>query len=228
MSTYDIPGASVYGQAVELAKKRYQTRLADINQQRQRTLRQAGFTADINSETGLATNMRTDPYNPYGGYQLLNRSQAQRHDEMLGQNVSRGIGSRGGLGAQALTDLRFGFGKEDSDFGSNLTESLGALTRQQQEEKYGLDQALYEAQLAAAQSAIEAGDYGDYGGGYDYPEYAEPAPASTSVRPGIRRTGASTKPKSKPKVARRPKPVPSGPRRGRPGSGIARPKIKRR
>lgn len=222
MSTYDIPGASVYGQAVELAKKRYQTRLADINKQRSSTLRQAGFLADIDPETGLTSNMRTDPYNAYGGYQLLNRSQAQRHDEMLGQNVSRGIGSRGGLGAQALTDLRFSFGKEDSDFGSNLTESLGALTRQQQDEKYAFDQALYEAQLAAAQSAIESGDYGDYGGGYDYPEYSEPTP-TTSIRPGIR-PAARPKPQPKPRVVRRPKPVQSGPRRGRPGSGTARPK----
>lgn len=202
MSTYDIPGTSVYGQAVAMAKKRYQTRLADINKQRQQTLRQAGFLADIDPETGLTSNLRTDPYNLYGGFQLLNRAQAQRHDELLGQNVARGIGSRGGLGAQALTDLRFGFGKEDADFGSNLTEALGTFTRQQQEEKYALDQAIYEAQLAAAQAAIEAGDYGDYGGGYyDYPDYGEP-PAAVRTRPGIRPASS----RGKPSTAKRPKP----------------------
>lgn len=193
MSTYDIPGASVYGQAVALAKKRYQTRLADINKQRQSTLRQSGFLGDVDQETGLMTNLRTDPYNKYGGFQMLNRAQAARHDEMLGANLARGISSRGGLGAQALNDMRFDFGREDAEFGAGLNDALYALTRQQQEEKYTYDSALYEAQLAAAQSAIEAGDYG-YGGGdygYDYGSDPEP-PAVAAPRPGIRPvTGAA-------------------------------------
>lgn len=198
MSTYDIPGASVYGQAVELAKKRYQTRLADINKQRQETLRRSGFLADIDEETGLTTNLRTDPYNQYGGFQMLNRAQALRHDELLGQNVQRGLSSRGGLGAQALGDLRFEFGREDADFGAGVTEALGGLTRQQQEEKYAYDSALYEAQLAAAQSAIEASDYGYGGGDYGYEDYGygggeeAPGPTQPAVRPGIR-TRTTTK-----------------------------------
>lgn len=219
MSTYDIPGASVYGQAVELAKKRYQTRLADINKQRQETLRRAGFVADIDPESGLTSNMRTDPYNKYGGYQMLNRAQALRHDELLGQNLARGIGSRGGLGAQALNDLRFDFGREDADFGSNLTDALSAFTRQQQEEKYAYDEALYQAQLAAAQSAIEGGDFGygggDYDDGYDYVEDPVETP---KVTPGIRLVSpprVQTKPKTKPKPApRRPSVGPGGPGRG--------------
>lgn len=214
MSTYDIPGASVYGQAVAMAKKRYQTRLADINKQRQQMLRQAGFLADIDPESGLATNLRTDPYNQYGGYQMLNRAQALRHDEMLGQNLARGIGSRGGLGAQALNDLRFDFGKEDADFGANLSDALYAATRQQQEEKYAYDQALYEAQLAAAQSAIDAGDYG-YGGGYDYPEYSDPEPATPKITPGIRRvTPPRVQSKPAKSAPRRPSVRPGGPGRG--------------
>lgn len=172
MST-DIPGASVYGQAVALAKKRYESRLADLNKQRQQTMRQAGFLGDINPETGLITNMRTDPYNKYGHFQQLNRAQALRHDELLGQNLARGLSSRGGLGAQNLGNLRYDFGKEDAEFGANLTDMLGAFDRQQQDEKYAYDEALFRAQLEAAQSAIAAGDYGypegsDGSDPYDY------------------------------------------------------------
>lgn len=156
----DIPGASVYGSAVELAKKRYQTRLADLNKQRQTTMRQAGFAGDINAETGLISNQRVDPYNPYGQYQQLNRAQSQRYDEMVGQNIGRGLGSRGGLGAQNLSNLRYDFGKEDANFGTTLSDMLATFTRQQEDERFSYDEALWQAQQAAAQSAMAAGDFG--------------------------------------------------------------------
>jgi len=170
MATSQIPGASVYAQAVELAKKKYQTRLADITKQRQSTMRQAGFTADIDEGTGLASNMRTDPYNQYGQYQQLNRAQSLRSDELQSMNIGRGISSRGGLGRQNLGNLRYEFGKEDSAFGQNLTDMMSQYTRQQQEEKFGYDEALWQAQQEAAQAAIAAGDYGasGEGGGYDW------------------------------------------------------------
>lgn len=223
MSTYDIPGASIYGQAVALAKKRYQTRLADINKQRQNILRESGFLADIDPESGLTTNLRTDPYNQYGGFQMLNRTQAMRHDEALGENISRGLGSRGGLGAQNLSNLRFDFGREDAEFGSNLADALWGLTRQQQDEKYAYDRALYEAQLAAAQSAIEAGDYGSYGGdyGYDYADYGEQYEPELKIRPGIRYVGAPKKVVKKPAVK---KPAPKPKITGFPGMGDYKPK----
>jgi hypothetical protein len=197
----DIPGASVYGQAVELAKKRYQTRLADINRQRQSTMRTAGFMGDVNAETGLTTNMRTDPYNKYGMYQQLNRSQALRADEQHGVNIGRGLSGRGGLGAQNLSALRYDFGKEDADFGANLTDQLGALTRQQEEEKFGYDEALYQAQLAAAQSAAASGDYGyaggeygsEYGGDYWGDYGSDPGQVFTAQRGGISRGPIGTK-----------------------------------
>ncbi len=169
----DIPGASVYAQAIELAKKRYQTRLADINKQRQGLFRQSGFTGNIDEKTGLVTNQRIDPYSKYGQIQQLYRSHAKRYDEMTGTNIERGLGTGGGLAAQELGDLRYDFGKETSEFGANPIEQLSGLTRQQQDELYAYEQALWESQHEAAQSAISAGDYGyvpDGGGDYDYPE----------------------------------------------------------
>lgn len=175
----DIPGASVYAQAVNLAKQRYQTRLADLNKQRQSTMRTAGFQADIDPETGLIKNMRTDPYNQYGQYQQLNRAQALQGIEVEGQNISRGLGARrGGLGAQSMADARYGWGQQDAAFGANLADMLAGFDRTQAEEKYGYDQALWQAQQLAAQSAIAAGDYGAPDDGYDYPYLAGGAAAA--------------------------------------------------
>lgn len=197
MPTTPIPGAPTYMSAVELAKKRYQTRLADINQQRQRTMRQAGFMGDIDPTTGLVSNMRTDPYNQYGQYQQLNRAQSFRSDEMYGQNFGRGLSSRGGLGRQNIGNLRYEFGKEDSDFGANLLDQMSSFTRQQEEEKFSYDEALYRAQQEAAAAAIGAGDFGSEGGdpGYENPGY-DPATGgqSASLPPGYGSMFGASKP----------------------------------
>jgi hypothetical protein len=178
----DIPGASVYAQAVNLAKQRYQTRLADLNKQRQSTMRTAGFQGDIDPETGLVKNMRTDPYNQYGQYQQLNRAQALQGQEVEGQNISRRLG-RGGLAAQNLADARYTWGQQDASFGSNLADMLSGFDRTQADEKYNYDQAMWQAQQLAAQEAISAGDYGAPDGGYDYnyPSGNPTAPAGTSL-----------------------------------------------
>lgn len=159
-----IPGAGIYAQAVAAAKARYQQRLADLNKQRQSTFRKSGFLGDINEETGLVSNLRVDPFNQYGTYQLLNRAQAGRSYDLIGENIARGLGTRGGLAAQRQNELRFGFGQEDAAFGADLNDQLGALTRQQQDYKYEYDQALWNAQLEALRFAMENGDYGYYGG----------------------------------------------------------------
>jgi hypothetical protein len=217
--TYDIPGASVYGQAVALAKQRYQTRLADINKQRQSTMRTAGFQGDIDPETGLVKNMRIDPYNQYGQYQQLNRAQALQGIEVEGQNISRGLGARrGGLGAQSMADARYGWGQQDAAFGANLADMLAGFDRMQAEEKYGYDQALWQAQQLAAQSAIAAEDYGAPDDGYDYPypgggAAAPPGGAlldllSTINAPGVR--NIVYKPPPPPKTTKRPRPRGAG------------------
>lgn len=161
----DIPGASVYATAVEMAKARYQTRLADLNKQRQSTLRTAGFTGTVDPTTGLVKNQRVDPYNQYGQYQQLNRAQALQGQEIVGQNIARRLGAGGGLAAQNLNNARYDWGQQDSSFGANLLDQLGAFDRQQQDELYQYNQALYESQQKAAQSAISAGDYGAPDGG---------------------------------------------------------------
>lgn len=233
MST-DIPGAGVYGQAVALAKKRYQQRLADINKQRQSTMRTAGFTGDIDPETGLISGMRTDPYNRYGAYQQLNRVQAQRADEQFSENVGRGLG-RGGLAAQNLGNLRYDFGREDASFGANLADQLAGLTRQQDEDRFAYDQALYEAQLEAARAAAEAGDYGYADGGegaseYEYPyplppggDYPSGVAGGGAIMSGRAPVGTRSVPgrPSRPVVRR---PLPAGVLRGDRGRTPSRPK----
>lgn len=162
-----IPGAAIYGQAMASAKARYQQRVADLNKQRQGMFRKTGFQGDINEESGLVSNLRVDPFNQFGTYQLLNRAQAIRGMQGMEENISRGLGTGGGLAAQRMNELRFGFGQEDAAFGADMADQIGAFTRQQQDYKYEYDQMMYQLQLEALRAAMAAGDYGYYGGGGD-------------------------------------------------------------
>jgi hypothetical protein len=161
MATYStpIPGVPQYGQAALAAKTAYQNALARLNQRRGSLLRQSGFAGDIDSESGVVKNVRVDGSSIYGGFQQLNRNQAQRDEAARFQGVERGLGAGGGLAAQFRNQERFEFGREDADFATQLTQSLAGLQDEQTQAAYGRDRALYEAELEAARMAIQNGDF---------------------------------------------------------------------
>jgi len=172
MAVSSIPGTGVYARAAEMAKTRYQQRVADLNQQRQRTFGEYGYAGNINDD-GLVENLRVDPTAKYGKLQLLNRAQAMQGQEVLGDNIERGLGTGGGLASQRMNDARFGWGDQDSQLGRSLDDMLAGYTRTQQDSRYEYDQALWQAQLEAAQAAQQGGDYGYAGGGDDGGDYPD-------------------------------------------------------
>lgn len=161
-----IPGASVYGQSVALAKRAYQQALARINQQRSSTLRNYGYQADVDADTGTYKNLRVDPGNQYGLYQKMLRDHALRGEQAKDIAISRGLSMSGGLGAQYETQLRRDFGDESSQLGQTLSQLLFQLQDQHSQAKWDYDSALWQAQLEAARGAVESGDFSD--SGYDW------------------------------------------------------------
>lgn len=201
MATYStpIPGVAQYGQAALAAKTAYQNALARINQQRQSLLRQKGFLGDIDPTTGVAKNVRTDPGNQYGEFQLLNRSQAGRDQAAVESGVARGLGTGGGLAAQLRNRERFSFGQEDAALGESLVSGLAGLQDQQTQAAFERDSALREAELEAARMAIQNQDFNqaDFSG-LDYADYGQnpsaPAPApSTKTRAVAKMKPTATK-----------------------------------
>lgn len=164
-----IPGGALIAQAQLAAKARFQQRLADITKKRQSTARTGGYQFDVGDD-GLVQNWRVDPYNQYGQFQLLNRAQAAEGYNVVGQNIDRGLGTGGGLAAQNMDNARFLWGQQDAALGQSLVDQLGALDEEQQQAKYEMDRALWEAQLEALRMAAQGGDYGYGGGDWGYEE----------------------------------------------------------
>jgi hypothetical protein len=161
VSAYEtsIPGASVYAGADLLAKTAYQKSLARINQQRGDTIRQAGFTANIDPTTGMVAGLGVDPNNQYGDFQGIRRDHALQDESARWAGQARGLGTGGGLAAQLRNNIRFGFGRDDAKFGQDLSGALAGYTDQQVQAGQTRDAALYQAELAAAQQAQQNGDY---------------------------------------------------------------------
>ncbi|MCZ2109505.1 MAG: hypothetical protein LC118_08050 [Dehalococcoidia bacterium] len=174
MSTYatPIPGVAQYGQAALAAKTAYQQALARLNQKRQGTLRQFGYTGDIDPETGVVKNVKTDAYNPYGQFQQNRRQHAQGLDAARWSAQERGLGTGGGLAAQMENDLRYGYGAQDAQMGQDLVGTLADYQDAQTGAAQQRDSALYQAELDAARLAIQNEDFNpaDYSG-LDYPDY---------------------------------------------------------
>lgn len=178
MSAYEtnIPGGSIYAGAALLAKTAYQKALARLNQQRGTTIRNAGFKADIDPETGMVKGLGVDQTSMYGDFQQLNRQQAQRDEQARWGAQERGLGSGGGLAAQLRNNVRYDFGAQDAKLGTDLAGALAGFSDQQVQYGQQRDAALYEAQLAAAREAQQnemwsPTDYGDM----ELPEYGETA-----------------------------------------------------
>ena len=207
MSTYDIPGASIYGQSVVAGKNAYQTALARINRQRSQALRSFGYQGDIDQEHGTLKNLRIDASNPYGQYQQMLRSHALSAQQAQTQAMDRGLSTSGGLGAQYERDLQYNFGDDSSRLGQTFADLLFQLQDQQNQAKYDYDQSLWQGQLEAARDAYEGGNFSYEGyGPEEYPQYGEwgpqpglPTAAATPVRrppTTVRRTPARVTPGS--------------------------------
>lgn len=155
MSAYEtsIPGGSIYAGAALLAKTAYQKSLARLNQQRGDTIRNAGFRADIDPETGLVKGLGVDQTNMYGDFQQLNRQQAMQDESVRNAAQERGLGAKGGLAAQMRSNVRYGFGAQDAKFGTDFQGALAGFDDAQMQAGQNRDAALYEAQLAAAREA---------------------------------------------------------------------------
>lgn len=166
MSTYatNIPGASGYANASLLATNAYNNALARLNQKRMGTLRDYGYTADVNSGTGVLDNLRVDSSNPYGQYQSLLRSGAS--DSMAAQDNAAGRGLHGGLAQQLQDDAKYTFGANSQQLGRGLNDTLGGYQDEQNTAAYSRDNALWQAQHQAELEANAAGAYnqGDYSG----------------------------------------------------------------
>jgi hypothetical protein len=163
-----FPDGALVAQRLAFAKKAYDQALARITNQRQTMSRSAGFTFDVDPETGVMRSMRVDPQSQYGGFQMLNRQQAQRDEAARGQAVERGLGSGGGLAAQMRSDARFQSGEEDAKFSSSLIDTMSQLALQQQDAKNAYDMEAWQARLDAARAnQPRGGGGGGYGGDDD-------------------------------------------------------------
>lgn len=184
-----IPLASGdYATAAATANAAYQNALASINSQRQQALQSFGYTGQIDPATGQLTNMQVDANNPFGQYQQLLAGGASDQAGVQAADAARGIGNAfgprgGGLAAQGLTTAKLNFGANSANLGENLMGTLGNLTSQQQDAQNTMNNALWQAELASAQNAIQNQDFNpaDFSGVTDQPVTGGKVPAPQTV-----------------------------------------------
>jgi hypothetical protein len=171
-----IPNYARYGTAGLLAKTAYNNALARISRQRMDTLRQYGYKADIDPNSGVLRNLAVDPHNAYGTLQTMFRNHALQDQEATYAAEERGL--HGGLANKSATQLHYQHGSESSQLGQGLTGSIADYQDQQTQAAYERDRALYEAELEQARNAIANGNYnpGDPGGD---PPPDDPTPTAT-------------------------------------------------
>lgn len=185
-----IPGSPIplasgdYASEAAIANTAYQNALSSINNQRQQALQSFGYTGTIDPTTGQLTNMAVDPNNPFGQYQQMLGQGAADQQAVQAAAASRGLGAvtgarGGGLAAQALTNSKLAFGANSANLGENLMGTLGNLTGQQQQAQDTMNNALWQAELASAQNAIQtqAFDPADFSGVTDQPVSGGSVPA---------------------------------------------------
>jgi hypothetical protein len=156
--TTPIPGAGIYGQAIDSANLAYKNALGRLNQQRSGALRQFGYAGDIDPESGTLTNTHVDGGNQFGAFQEMLRSGAEQANSVRDQLIERRLGS-GGLAAQSEDQLKQDFGRNSASLGQQLIDTLGGFQDSQNQASYTRDQALYQAQLDAARNSVDNGDF---------------------------------------------------------------------
>lgn len=204
MSTYDtnIPGAvgtNGYANQALAANTAYKNTLAQINQKRMASLRQAGYLGDVDPTSGVLSNIRVDPNNPYGGLQSMFRGQAG--DFRNAQWAAEDRGLRGGLAHKADSELAYQHGAQAAQFGSDFANTLGGFQQDQNQAAYTRDSSLADAEWQAAQEAILNQNFnpGDYTGiqdpGYGTDPLATPTATTPphTTAPSSRATALATK-----------------------------------
>lgn len=164
-----VPGAAVWGQMVANGLAEYKKALARLNQNRQSTMTQYGYAADIDPETGTMKNMRVDSANPFGLYQGRRRNNAQQYMSLRDAASERRLGSRG-LGAQGISDARWEWGAADTAMAQALSQTISGYDETQQGAWQAYQNLKFQAELEAARAAAAAasyGNWGDPGGSYD-------------------------------------------------------------
>lgn len=141
-----IPGAAVIAQAEAAGLAQYKKALAQFNQQRQNTMTQYGYVGDTSQDTGVVSNMRVDPTNPYGIYQSLRHNNAMQYTQLRDQAFDRGLGGKG-LGAQGVAEARFGWGSADAAMAQALQQTLSGFDRGQQDAYSQYQNLLWQMEL---------------------------------------------------------------------------------
>src|SRR5690242_12490231 len=126
-----LPGGATAAQGALLANTAYQKALAQLNSRRSSTLRQYGYTGDVDAKTGSVANLRVDPFNPYGSFQTLLRNSAISGEQARNQAEGRGL--HGGLAHQLERNVQYQHGAESQALGTALTQSLADYQSQQEE-----------------------------------------------------------------------------------------------
>lgn len=157
-----IPGSAVIGQTAAQGLAEYKKALARLNQNRTNTLTRYGYTAQVDPETGVLTNQRVDSMNPYGIYQGLRRKNAMEYSSLRDAAAERHLGGKG-LGAQGISDARYGWGLADTGMAQDLMQTLGGFDQEQQGAWSSYQNLLWQLELEAARQA--AMNWG--GGGWD-------------------------------------------------------------
>lgn len=187
-----IPLASGdYASAEAMANTAYQQALAQINSQRQSALSEYGYKGTIDPVTGTLTDMQVDPNNPFGQYQQMLAGGATDMATTQADNAARGLGATfgargGGLAAQGITADKLAFGANSANLGQALMGTLGDLQGQQTSAQETNDNALWQAELDAAQGAIQsqAFDPANMDGVTDQPIKGGEVPgAQTTIQP---------------------------------------------
>lgn len=195
MSTYatSVPGAANYAQAQLLANTAYGNAMARLKQQRGNTLLKYGYRQN------QAGGYEVDPNNEYGSYQQLLKGEAGADEGLQRNQAASGWGgSSGFLGAQR-EGLDYQKGAEQASLGQDLSGQLTDLSGQEQEAAYTRDASLYQAQLDAAQQAINDQNFnpGDYSGLDTSPDKPPVTPAKKAAP---KRTAVATHRAGKAKI----------------------------
>jgi hypothetical protein len=177
-----------YATAAATANAAYQSALSSINGQRQQALQSFGYQGQIDPTTGQLTNMQVDPHNPYGQYQQMLSQGATDQAGVRAGAMSRGLGAvtgarGGGLAAQDLANAKLAFGGQSAALGENLMSTLGNLSSQQQDAQTTENNALWNAELASAQNAIQQQQFNpaDFSGITDQPVKGGTVPAPKTL-----------------------------------------------
>lgn len=146
-----------------LANSAYQKALARLNAQRLGSLRSAGYLGDVDPTTGMVKNIRVDTGNSFGGLQQLLHGQAL--EDQNAQYAAEDRGLVGGLAHQGESELHYQHQAQSGNFANQLMSTMAGYDDQQQSAKEALDQALFDLQHQAAQTAVTTGDYNPAGTG---------------------------------------------------------------